>query len=89
MNTDNNTQTLFKLVFWDGSFDLLPVTIKVSTDRKALRAYYESLDAAVEPDKRFPLIEDEEKQDEMLDYDMQHWSIETANHLWIAPLSDK
>ena len=89
MNTDNNPQTLFKLVFWDGSFDLLPVTIKVSTDRKALRAYYESLDEGVEHDKQFPLIEDKEKQDEMLEVGLQHWSIETANHLWIAPLSDK
>jgi len=87
MDTDNNT--LWELVFWVGSFDPRPVTIKVSTDKNALRAYYESLDKAVTPDKRFPLVEDEEKQDEMLEDEFQHWSIETANHLWLAPLSDK
>jgi rubrerythrin len=80
---------LWELVFWVGSFDLHPVTIKVSTDKSALRAYYESLDKAVNPDKRFPLVEDEEKHNEMLEDEFQHWSIETANHLWLAPLSDK
>ena len=87
METDNNT--LWELVFWDGSFDLRPVTIKISTDKNALRAYYESIDKADWPDKRFPLVEDEEKQDEMFRDELRHWSIEAANNLWLAPLSDK
>jgi hypothetical protein len=87
MNTDNNT--LWELMFWDGSFDLIPTTIRISTDKNALRAYYESLDRDTNLARRYPLVEDDDLADKMLEQESRHWTITDASNLWLAPLSDK
>jgi hypothetical protein len=86
MDTDNNTKTLWELVFW-GELFVAPFKIKVSTDMNALREYHKSMQRD-HLGYSYPLVEDIGLSNDMICKDICHWTIYESD-MWIAPLSDK